>query len=469
MATQDEFGSRIASMSKEEIVRNCAREIRKVRQEIKEKDALIAELSHREEVNRAAATEVIRQARQEAQQLIDRANAVIADARNKADEQAAETKRQTAAQIDEATSEAKRRISEANGKADEIINGKLEQARKDISGLEEKRDQTKGDVTSLLDGSLAEVSKLADSLTKILSEMDEAKGRIAKAKDDVENEQFERTFPLSQDTPTVGSVSGTGQASGDGAAGYAQPGMYSMADIEGTGNARGGLGGAGVYSQQDMDLLSGILGMDGSKGLTSSQPASTVPVVPRQYGVTPGSAYPQAQPQPMAPRQAAPQIPMQPVAPQQVPGQQVGYDAYGRPMAPAQYPQQAVPAQYGGYAPGNQYYDDAQYQQPYDAGYGQQPKSMSDYGFDDDNFDPDQAESFSDTFTGGIPLTDADIDAYQPDGSAPEPEAQQVTMDDDFSPDDGYDGAGKGSTDGAQPSSIKIPRKHQKKNVGWFS
>lgn len=469
MATQDEFGSRIASMSKEEIVRNCAREIRKVRQEIRDKDALIAELSHREEVNRAAATEVIRQAREEAQQLIDRANAVIADARNKADKQAAETKRQTAAQIDEATAEAKRRIADANDKADEIINGKLEQARKDISGLEERRDKAKGDVTNLLDGSLDEVSKLAASLTKILSEIDEAKGRIAKAKEDVENEQFDRTFPLSPTTPTVGNVPGTGQKATS-ATGYAtatQPGMYSMADIDGTGVSQGGLGNAGVYSQQDMDLLSGILGMDdGGKGTVA--PTPTNPMASASYDMGTGTAYApaQVQPQPQAP--TMPTIPQQqPVQTRQpilqVPMQQpVGYDAYGQPAygQPMAYqPQQQVGAP----------------AQPYDDGYGQQPRSMADYGFDDDddNFDPDQAESFSDTFTGGIPLTDADIDAYQPSGSAPQQAAQSVSMDDDFSPDDGYDGTGQQATKAQstppQPSPIKVPRKHQKKNVGWFS
>lgn len=170
---------RLASMSKEELLHNCAREISKIQEQnsslqqtIAERDATITNLRStlsnmqtQAQLDQSVADRLIQSSRNEAQNIVDTANKKASAVTKQANDLLARANAEATKKLTDANEQANRIISEADTQASALIESRMRTAQDELDTLKGTKSALVDNLTKTLNGIIAE----CDSMTPVIS------------------------------------------------------------------------------------------------------------------------------------------------------------------------------------------------------------------------------------------------------------------------------------------------------------
>lgn len=207
---------RLASMSKEELLHNCAREISKIqgqnsslRQTIAERDAMITSLRStlssmqtQAQLDQSVADRLIQSSRNEAQSIVDAANSKAGAVTKQANDLLARANSEATKKLADANEQANRVIGDADAQASALIESRMRTAQDEIDSLRGTKSALVDNLTKTLNGIIAECESMAPAIRASLDDVTALRQTSMNVLHDMQTEEYP-TGTSAQETPDI--------------------------------------------------------------------------------------------------------------------------------------------------------------------------------------------------------------------------------------------------------------------------
>lgn len=190
MADKDAMLRKLNSMSQSDLQRaviDSAKKIGAAKQQLKQKDKLIADFTSQKEKTKREAEKIIAAAKEQARSITEDAEKKEAQARHR---------------IEEADAEVSRKLTNANAEADSIVESRLAEAKSEIEKIENRREEAKRSAIALNKNIIERYDTLITEVEEQISRFRDMQESINSFNVEIEAEDFKK-FDMSDYVTTT--------------------------------------------------------------------------------------------------------------------------------------------------------------------------------------------------------------------------------------------------------------------------